>query len=51
MLNKGIVINTKDEIIDWIKAKYKAIKQDPDVHLEGLVWAKFTELPPEVQEL
>ena len=34
------MIDTKDEIIDRINAKYEAINQDPEVHLEGLVWAK-----------
>ncbi len=34
------MIEAQNEIIDRIKAKYEAIKQDPEVHLEGLVWAK-----------
>lgn len=34
------MIETQNEIIDRINTKYKAIKQDPDVYLEGLVWAK-----------
>ena len=29
-----------EEIIGRIEAKYKAIDQNPEVHLEGLVWAK-----------
>jgi tryptophan 2,3-dioxygenase len=28
------------EIVSRIETKYKAIDQNPDVHLEGLVWAK-----------
>lgn len=32
--------NTQKELIQRIEAKYKAIDQDPNVHLEGLVWAK-----------
>lgn len=32
--------NTQKELIQRIEAKYKAIEQDPNVHLEGLVWAK-----------
>ncbi len=34
------MIETQNEIIERIKAKYEAINQDPEVHLEGLVWAK-----------
>jgi len=34
------MIDTKNEIIDRINAKYEALQQDPNVHLEGLVWAK-----------
>ena len=34
------MIDTKNEIIDRINKKYEALKQDPDVYLEGLVWAK-----------
>lgn len=30
----------KQKIIDRISEKYHAIDQNPDVHLEGLVWAK-----------
>ena len=45
------MIGTKDEIIERIKAKYEAIKQDPQVHLEQReFWAVFyrclTALPP-----
>lgn len=29
----------RDEILNRIDAKYEAINQNPDVHLEGLVWA------------
>lgn len=29
----------RDEILNRIDAKYQAINQNPDVHLEGLVWA------------
>jgi tryptophan 2,3-dioxygenase len=29
----------RDEILNRIDAKYHAIDQNPDVHLEGLVWA------------
>jgi len=29
----------RDEILNRIDAKYHAINQNPDVHLEGLVWA------------
>lgn len=32
--------NTKEELLNRISEKYKAIDQNPDVHLEGLVWAK-----------
>lgn len=32
--------NTKVELLNRISEKYKAIDQNPDVHLEGLVWAK-----------
>ena len=34
------MIETQNELIERIKAKYEAINQDPEVHLEGLVWAK-----------
>ena len=30
----------KEEFIQRIEEKFKAIDQNPDVHLEGLVWAK-----------
>lgn len=30
----------RDEILSRMEAKFKAIDQDTDVHLEGLVWAK-----------
>jgi tryptophan 2,3-dioxygenase len=32
--------NDREQIIDRIAEKYAAIDQNPDVHLEGLVWAK-----------
>ena len=31
--------DTQKEIVSRIEEKYKAIDQNPDVHLEGLVWA------------
>jgi tryptophan 2,3-dioxygenase len=31
--------DTQKEIVSRIEDKYKAIDQNPDVHLEGLVWA------------
>ena len=34
------MLDTKNEILDRINKKYEAIQQDPNVHLEGLVWAK-----------
>lgn len=33
-------MNTQEEILKRIEAKYTAIDQNADVHLEGLVWAK-----------
>jgi tryptophan 2,3-dioxygenase len=32
--------NIKEELLKRISEKYSAIDQNPDVHLEGLVWAK-----------
>ena len=32
--------NIKEELVQRIAEKYNAIDQNPDVHLEGLVWAK-----------
>ncbi|MES2478104.1 MAG: tryptophan 2,3-dioxygenase family protein [Bacteroidota bacterium] len=32
--------NIKEELLKRISEKYTAIDQNPDVHLEGLVWAK-----------
>ncbi len=32
--------NQQESVIKRIEEKYKAIGQNPDVHLEGLVWAK-----------
>lgn len=32
--------NIKEELINRISEKYEAINQNPDVHLEGLIWAK-----------
>lgn len=32
--------NIKEELINRIIEKYEAIDQNPDVHLEGLIWAK-----------
>lgn len=32
--------NMKEELFNRISEKYKAIDQNPNVHLEGLVWAK-----------
>jgi hypothetical protein len=31
--------DSQKEIVSRIEDKYKAIDQNPDVHLEGLVWA------------
>jgi tryptophan 2,3-dioxygenase len=31
--------DAQKEIVSRIEEKYKAIDQNPDVHLEGLVWA------------
>ena len=31
--------DAQKEIVSRIEEKYKAINQNPDVHLEGLVWA------------
>lgn len=31
---------TQEDLVNRISEKYKAIDQNPDVHLEGLVWAK-----------
>jgi tryptophan 2,3-dioxygenase len=31
--------DAQKEIVSRIEDKYKAIDQNPDVHLEGLVWA------------
>ena len=30
----------KEQLLQRIEEKFKAIDQNPDVHLEGLVWAK-----------
>lgn len=32
--------DTKDSVLERLNEKYKAIDQDPNVHLEGLVWSK-----------
>ncbi len=34
------MVLTEKNVLDRIKEKYEAIGQDPDTHLEGLVWSK-----------
>ncbi len=34
------MVLTENTVLDRIKEKYEAIGQDPDTHLEGLVWSK-----------
>lgn len=37
--------NNHNQLLDQLQQKFDAINQNTETHLEGLLWAKFQQLP------